>query len=92
MTIKTVERTYELIVCAFGLTRGWVSYGLRTWFPLLVVVPVILCHSRSRPHRRRAAWLGATYLVSHCGGCGQTTCHFIFLWSDVDMEVWPETR
>ena len=49
--------------------------GLHTCFPLLVVVPVILCRSRSRSHcrsgdravwlgQRRAAGLGATYLVS----------------------------
>ena len=46
---------------------------LRTWFPLLVVLPVILCrsrsHCRSSDHavclgQRRAAGLVATYLVS----------------------------
>jgi hypothetical protein len=54
-----------------------VKWGLHTWFPLLVVVPVILCRSRSRSRshcrsgdravwlgQRRAAGLGATYLVS----------------------------
>jgi hypothetical protein len=47
--------------------------GLRTWFLLLVVLPVILCrshsHRRSSDHavwlgQRRAAGLVATYLVS----------------------------